>query len=79
MLKSQRGGISISRGMLDAEHPFTADMDSPWLLLISTLPTGPIRKRIPDSASGDAQPLLARCDEVLAEFLEQAAARDTSQ
>lgn len=65
--------------MLDAEHPFTAHMDSPWLLLISTLPAGPIRKRFPDSTSGDAQQLVARRDEVLARFLEQAVARDTSQ
>jgi hypothetical protein len=54
-------------------------MDSPWLLLISTLPAEPVRKRFPDSASGDAQQLFARCDDALAEFVEQAAARDTSQ
>ena len=65
--------------MLDAEHPFTAHMDSPWLLLIYTLPTGSIRKRFPDCTSGDVQQLFARRDEALAEFVEQVAARDTSQ
>lgn len=66
--------------MLDAEHSFTAHMDSPWLLLISTLPAGrQIRKRFPDSTSGDLQQLFARCDEALGKFLEQAAARDTSK
>jgi hypothetical protein len=65
--------------MLDAEHPFTAHMDSPWLLLISTLLAEPIRRRFPDSTSGHAQQLLSRCDEARAEFVEQAVARDTSK